>query len=262
MKQIFEADTPPYVDVFESNDKITVKILKKPMVHFFGDAPYNLNACDSALDLEGIQKFKKRRSRPHRVFLLLALLAISTHVIVSLYVYQTADEIILILYSLLSIIPYVYYFENRWKIPNYLDQKQGLKNRKIYAKHGISEYNLFIDFDKKEKTIHPSFDKNLFSPRGHAMAEFDPMETQPCIDDCKPFPIDEGSIFVFDETRSFDIQYRYGLRQSKRGFYLRASNAGSTSNQNTALTAVLNEIIVLVRDGTIETEDQPFNPMD
>ncbi|SFF28593.1 hypothetical protein SAMN04488523_1511 [Sulfitobacter brevis] len=267
MKRIFEKDSPHNVDVFECKAKIAVKFPMKPRVRFYGDAPHYFNSVGVALDREGIDTFLKHRSKPHRFFLLFALLAISAHVVFSLYLYPIMDWFLFFLYLVASAIPYLHVSENSHKIRNYLDELQGRRNRKIFEKYGTSEYQILVEFDKIAKTVHPSLDKELFSPEGYDMVRFRPIETEPTIDDCKPFPIDENSIFVYDATRTGGIEYRYGLRQSKFGFSLSSPTSGKSSyshsqSETASLVAILNEIITLVRDGTIETEDQPFNPMD
>lgn len=269
MKRIFEKDSPSNVEVFENEEKISVKIRRTPREMFYGSthqsrvAHSNSIVCKSALDHEGLEMFKKNRSNPHRFVLLSALLM---YAILSLCVYLTTDMIVFVVYLIVSAVVCGYIYESSRNISDYLDQIQTRRNFKTIARYGISEYNVFIDFNKIKKTIYPSLDRELFSPKSHDMEEFSHTDTQPQINDCKPFPIDDTSTFIYDSTVSYDIKYRYGLRQSKFGFSLRVSNELYSKNYdddpNISFVAILNEIITLVRGGDPKDDHQPFNPMD
>lgn len=269
MKQIFEGDTPPNVEVFESDDKISVKIRRAPHTESFGASSHFANprriVYKTAVDYEGVRKLKEIRSRPHRFVLYLTIIIILPATILFLYLYPDALGIFLIIGIVLGF----YLYENGWKISDVLNKIQSNKNVKLFAQHGISEYNVFVDFDKHEKTVHPHLDKELFAPEDYDMSEFSHIETQPNINDCRPFPIDETATFVYNSGSSQGIRYRYGIRQSKSGFLLSATDVmfvhrrpGSDSDPNLLLTAVLNEIITLVRGDDAKGDHQPFNPMD
>jgi len=187
-------------------------------------------------------------------------------VVLSWYLYQKIGEPEFIIYVIFSALPYLYLFENKTNIKNFLNQFQRNRDQIIFEQSGTDKYNVFVDFNKQKRTVHPYLDRELFGPKGFYFHELIHIETQPKISDCKSFPIDESATFVYDLTRSFDIKYRYGLRQSQFGFDLRASDAGIHKgvdvDPNLSLTAILNEIIKRVRENELMDDYEPFNPMD